>query len=90
MLAIYRINLKCYYGRIHGIFCANKEDIDALIGEEIYFGEVLGKHSEVMWEFESKDIEMVTDNKEAVEWFTALNMETGYNPVKLMKERESE
>lgn len=35
------------YSFHEGIFLATQEDIDSIIGKEIYFGELEGKHSDV-------------------------------------------
>jgi len=32
-------------GEVSGMFIADKDDIKKIIGTEIYFGEILGKHS---------------------------------------------
>lgn len=35
-------------GRLQGIFSADYEEIASMLGKEAYFGECLGKHSEVI------------------------------------------
>ena len=48
MKAIYQFHWDCgRMGDIAGLFVASKQDVQDAIGKEIYFGEVLGKHSEV-------------------------------------------
>ncbi len=34
-------------GNVEGIFIAEKCEVEELYGKEVYFGEILGKHSEV-------------------------------------------
>ena len=34
-------------GMVDGLFVTTQEKIDAAIGTEVYFGEILGKHSEI-------------------------------------------
>ena len=34
-------------GDVEGLFIATEEEVENLIGSEVYFGEILGKHSEV-------------------------------------------
>lgn len=41
---------------------------DYLLGKEIYFGEIWGKHSEVYGEMEEKDFEIVKDKKKIKEF----------------------
>ena len=47
------------YGRgggISGLFIATQQAVDRLVGEELDFGEALGKHSEVIFDVEEGDI----------------------------------
>ena len=83
MKAIYKLNLDCgRYGNLYGIFVADKEYVDTLIdsGIEVYFGEVLGKHSDVYGEIEETDIKLVTDDPIAIEIFERYDLSSGYNP----------
>ena len=45
------------YSEMKGLFIAKEDDVKKLFGKEIYFGEVLGKHSEVVAEMGEGDIE---------------------------------
>jgi len=56
------------------------ERVQALIGKELYFGEVLGKHSEIYGELKEDEVELLTDNPEAVNVVESYNLTTGYNP----------
>ena len=64
-------------GKIEGLFKATKEDIENAIGKNVYFGEVLGKNSEIYGVFEEMDITLVSDNP--IEVINAY--ENGYNPL---------
>ena len=83
MKAIWKLDLD--YGRdgdLQGIFVAEKEDLDAIDGKTLYFGDALGRHSNVTKVCNlSKDIKKVTDNAEAVAMFEKYDMEIGYNPL---------
>jgi hypothetical protein len=68
-------------GEISGIFVATKEEVDALLGQKVYFGECLGKHSEVNDFISAGDIKLVSDAQEDVSMFERLQLETGKNPV---------
>lgn len=77
--------LHCNVGRmgsLDGIFIAPKEYVKILIEEriEVYFGEVLGKHSEVYGPIEETDITFVSDSPEAIKIIEELDLETGFNP----------
>lgn len=76
------MHFKCGGGTLYGIFLSNKESVDNLIasGKEIYFGEVLGKHSEISDPLTSLDVTLVTTDLEAVEMFKKHDMAIGYNP----------
>lgn len=71
-------------GTLEGVFTATKKQIDKLISSkiEVYFGEVLGKHSEVFGVIEKKDIKLVTNDAVAVEIFEKYNFASGHNPFK--------
>lgn len=78
-------------GNLDGLFVATEEEVKNLIGKEIYFGEILGKHSEICGEIEKNDIEKVDLDSETVEKVTALlgNTWSGYNPLNYLED-ESE
>ena len=69
-------------GELEGLFKATTEEIESLIGEEICFGEVLGKHSDIYGVIEWDDIELVSDNPLTV----ATAAECGYNPLNYLDE----
>jgi hypothetical protein len=51
MKAIYRMDIDCgRNGNLTGVFIADKDHVKILLEKkiEIYFGEVLGKHSEII------------------------------------------
>lgn len=77
---IYSFGLDCgRMGSLEGIFIAEKRIMDYLIehSPEIYFGEILGKHSEII----SDDyyLELVTDKPDILAIFDKYNFETGYD-----------
>ena len=69
-------------GNLVGRFLSTPETIEALIGKELYFGEVLGKHSEVYGPFERDDFRMITDNQDFINMANEIgvSLESGYNP----------
>lgn len=70
-------------GTLSGLFLAKKELVDALIstGLQVYFGEVLGKHSEVYGPIDETDITEVTSDPTVVGIFEEFDLETGFNPM---------
>lgn len=75
------------YGRsgdLSGIFVADSADVANLVGKDIYFGEILGKHSEVTARIEVGDIVLKTDDQAFIAQFEAIlgeNYESGTNPL---------
>ena len=79
---IYKFDFDLCYGNICGTFIANDEDIKLLENNKIsvYFGEVLGKHSEVSVIIEPGDFHLLTDDQEVIKVFKEYEMYCGYNP----------
>lgn len=80
---VYRLNIDCgRSGNLEGVFVAKKEHVKILIesGIQVYFGEVLGKHSEVFGAIEEKEITLLSDLEEVVRIVEEYELSTGYNP----------
>ncbi len=73
-------------GEIEGIFKATKEEVDNAIGKDVYFGEILGKHSEVYGTIEEGEITLESDDPLVVK----NAVESGYNPLDYLEEDEDE
>ena len=48
-------------GDLEGLFIATPQEIAVMHGEPLYFGEVLGKHSEVFFDFDTEEHVTVVD-----------------------------
>jgi len=87
MKAVYKFN---WYGSrgydVDGLFVAPKSYIEKLLGKDVYFGEICGKHSEVYGTLDEEDLTLVTDDPEIVAIFEENNISSGYNPVEYMLE----
>lgn len=81
-MAIYRLFVDCgRSGDLEGIFEATPEAVKDLIGKTVNFGEVLGKHSEVIVTFEEDEIIFLTDDEDFINKAKLYNMiPTGINP----------
>lgn len=77
-------------GTLHGMFVATDEEIEAAMGQHLYFGEVLGKHSDVSGPLEASDITRVTDDEAFVSKFEEYGCASGYNPLEYLPESEEE
>lgn len=68
-------------GEVEGLFKATKEEVENAIGKKVYFGEILGKHSEVYGVIKKGEIELVSDDPIKVMSAT----ESGYNPLEYLQ-----
>lgn len=84
MQNLYKFNFECgRMGSLTGNFRATPEEVKAIIGKTCYFGEVLGKHSDISGPIEENEIELITDNQEFLSMANKLNidLESGFNPL---------
>ena len=70
-------------GRLEGIFVASQKEVKLLIDsqKEVYFGEVLGKHSEIYGAMTENEITMVSDDPKVVKLFEDHHLSSGYCPI---------
>ena len=82
------------HGSIEGLFVTTKEWMEALTGETIYFGEILGKHSEVCIDnFDWKEYcTVLTDDQDKINFLTDLLgwHISGYDPSDYFEIYESD
>lgn len=80
-------------GNVSGTFVADKEDVEKAIGKRVYFGEILGKHSEVYGTLDSDHLSLKSDDQNFIETFEEIMghyWSTGYNPLYYISEDEDE
>lgn len=80
-------------GEVEGIFTCEKEHLEKAYGKEVYFGEILGKHSEISGELNAEDITILTDDQDFIRKFEEIlgaGTVSGYNPLEYISEDESE
>lgn len=89
---IWHYHLDCgRMGYIEGMFVATEKEIQNEIGSTIYFGEVLGKHSEITSDLDWDDLEELTDDEELIEKCIKFNIiPNGYNPLDYIYREEDE
>ena len=76
-------------GNVEGIFTCEKETLQNLYGREVYFGEILGKHSEVSGTLEEGDITILSEDQDFIEKFEQImgaGTVSGYNPLEYIEE----
>jgi len=80
-------------GELDGLFICDKEALEKLYGKEVYFGEVLGKHSEVSLEMDASLFQIKTEDQDFIAKFIEIMGDgtiSGYNPFDYIDEDESE
>lgn len=88
MKYLYRFYWNCgRSGDLEGLFVATENEVAKAIGSDVYFGEVLGKHSEVYGILEEGDIIKLDISPEAVdEVCKFLGSDwSGFNPIDYVK-----
>lgn len=75
-------------GSLEGVFAADESEVEKLVGKKVYFGEVLGKHSEVYVVFDKEDFKVVTDDQSFIDRFVELKLSSGYDPRHYYEEEE--
>lgn len=83
MKAVYKMHVDCgRMGELEGVFVATKKQVEKLLssGVEVYFGEVLGKHSEIYGSIEKKEIKLISDEQNVVDVIEKHELQSGYNP----------
>jgi hypothetical protein len=79
-------------GSLDGLFIATQEEVDKAIGKEVYFGEVLGKHSDVQGTLEAHEITLVSSDQDKVEWLLDLlgTCVSGFNPLEYISQDDED
>lgn len=80
-------------GDIEGLFAAKEEDVDQIYGKDVYFGEVLGKHSQVYGTIEKDEIWEISDDQKVIQHLieaVGSNNICGYNPFDYYEEDEED
>ena len=87
MKGLYKFYVGVGRGRdIEGLFIANSKEVKELIGKDVYFGEICGKHSEVEFEIKEEHIIFVANNPEVIHLVEKFKLENGINPIQQWKE----
>jgi hypothetical protein len=79
-------------GDLEGLFFSTESEIKGLVGKEIYFGEVLGKHSEIFGDIEEGDIRILNVDEATCKLLqTELGTTvSGYSPFDYVGDEEDE
>lgn len=79
-------------GDLEGLFVTTHEEMTAALGKEVYWGEVLGKHSEVYHDLQIEELKVVTDDQDFIAKLVQYVGTTvsGFNPIVQIAQRELE
>lgn len=91
MKKLYSFNWNCgRMGWIDGLFVAEESEVDEAIGKKVYFGEVLGKHSEIYGTLKEQNLAVVSEDQEKIDWLVSIIGNTcyGHNPLEYIADEE--
>jgi hypothetical protein len=77
-------------GVLDGVFVEDVDFVEANTGREVYFGEVLGKHSEIVGTTNQENVTLVADSADFVFLFEQFGLSSGYNPFDCIRDAEDE
>lgn len=94
MKGLYYFNWDCgRMGDLEGLLIADSKEIKDALGQEVYFGEVLGKHSEIYGTLEEKDFDLKSTDEvlliQLEELFEGVTI-CGWNPLLLLEEEAAD
>lgn len=81
--AVYKFHKDCgRMGELDGLLIASTEEVRVLCeaGLDVYFGEVLGKHSEVTGVIKSNMFKLVSESHEVIEVIEKFDLQNGFDP----------
>ena len=79
-------------GDVEGIFVTTKEILERNYGKRVYFGEILGKHSEVYGTLERADITIESEDEVFIDQLVLIlgTHIGGHNPLDYIQDDEDE
>lgn len=83
MKKLYRFYWDCRReGEVVGLFAADEESVRDAVGKQVYFGEILGKHSEIYGTLNKEDLTVLTEDQDFIEKAEECGLlPSGYNPL---------
>lgn len=93
MKGLYKFFWDCgRMGDVEGLFIATSEDVEDSIGKNIYFGEILGKHSEISGKLGSEDLTLLSCDVDKLNWLEGIAGKniSGFNPLEYIDEYEED
>lgn len=89
MNTLYKMHADCgRMGDLYATFVSTPEQINNLIGTEVYFGEVLGKHSDITVTMKPEHFTVLTQDQNFINKFMEYGLESGHVPFYYIEETE--
>lgn len=73
-------------GNVESVFVATRAEIDAALGSQVYFGEILGKHSGIHGQLDAEDLTLLSEDPVFVGLFRQHVGSTGHCPLDYLEE----
>lgn len=80
-------------GEVEGLFIAEESEVIAHLDKDVYFGEILGKHSEIYGTLGEEDLTVLSDDQEfiaQVERVFGGTRISGYCPLDYLSETDED
>ena len=90
---LWRLNFDCgRMGSVRGLFVATDSEVSDIMGKSVYFGEVLGKHSEIHGTIDTGEITKVDLDSETVDKVSKVlgTNWSGFNPFDYLEENSED
>jgi hypothetical protein len=72
-------------GLLVGLFVATEEEVEGILGKDVHFGEVLGKHSDIYATMDKSMFVLVSIDQSILDTFTS---SIGTNPFDYLEEED--
>lgn len=75
-------------GNVEGVFIATEDEVDSAMYKEVWFGEILGKHSNVYGILEEHDLEILDVSDITIQELKKVlgRSISGYNPLEYIED----
>jgi hypothetical protein len=80
-------------GDVEGLFIESEDVVKANLGKRVYFGEILGKHSEIYGVFDEGDLDLLSKDEAFLkQLYETVGSKTisGYNPLEYINDDDDE
>lgn len=87
MRKLYKFHWDCgRHGEVKCFFIEDDAVVKKCLGVRVYFGEILGKHSEIFGKLEEHDLEVLTDDQNVIDIIEKyIGKSFGHNPLNYLR-----